>query len=102
MASPRETRMSSEDWKASAATPGRVQSVRVVVRFLLRMAVLGVFALAGQSGFMTTMESLLMMATLYCSLVAGLRQEEPLGSELTHFDEAAGYGLLLCVAHQLA
>ena len=61
------------------------------------MVVLGVFAGIGSLGYLKTLESLLAMATLYCSFVAAFRREAPFGPALTHFDEAAAYALIACV-----
>ena len=69
-----------------------------MLRFLLRVVILGIFRTIGSLGFLKTLESLLAMATLYCSFVAAFRREAPFGPALTHFDEAAAYGLIACVA----
>ena len=68
-----------------------------MLRFLLRMVVLGVFAAVGSLGYLKTLESLLAMATLYCTFVAIFRREAPFGPALTHFDEAAAYALIACL-----
>jgi hypothetical protein len=80
-----------------AAAPTHT-SVAVVLRFLLRMVILGIFATIGSLGFLKTLESLLVMATLYCFFAAAFRREAPFGPALTHFDEAAAYALIACMA----
>jgi hypothetical protein len=39
-----------------------------------------------------------MLGILYCLIAAPIRREEPLGPDLTHFDEAAAYGVIACLA----
>jgi len=73
--------------------PHEISSVRVIVRFTLRIVILTVFASLSSQGFAKTIETLLIVATCYCVFVGGIRREAPLGIALTHYDEAAGYAL---------
>jgi hypothetical protein len=49
--------------------------VQVLIRFLLRMVILSVFAVVGSQGFGKTLESLLVLAAFYCITVAAIRRE---------------------------
>lgn len=73
--------------------PREVLSARVLVRFLLRIVILGVCAELGAQGFAKTLEQLLIVAVCYCIFIGGIRREAPLGPSLTHYDEAAAYAL---------
>ena len=73
-------------------------STHVVVRFALRMVVFSVFAAFAQQGFTKALTGLLTLAAIYCLFVGGFRREAPLGSVLTHFDEAAAYALCMALA----
>jgi hypothetical protein len=74
--------------------PRGLSFVHVLTRFVLRMAILSVFATLGSQDFGKTLEALLVMAALYCAIAATIRREAPLGPVLTHLDEAAAYALL--------
>jgi len=75
-----------------------VASLRVVLRFSLRIAILIFFALAGRQGFAATLEGLAGLATFYCVIAATFRREAIFGLTLTHFDEAAAYGVIAGLA----
>jgi hypothetical protein len=57
----------------------------------MRLVILSIFAVLGSQGFGKTLESLLLLAALYCIFAAAVRREEPFAPVLTHFDEAAAY-----------
>ena len=78
--------------------PHEVGSVQVIIRFLLRMVILCVFAALGRQGFGKTLASLLVLSALYCVFTAAIRREAPLAPVLTHFDEAAAYAALAILA----
>jgi hypothetical protein len=78
--------------------PHEVGSVQVIIRFLLRMVILCVFAALGRQGFGKTLASLLVLSALYCVFTAAIRRETPLAPVLTHFDEAAAYAALAILA----
>lgn len=69
-------------------------SAYALTRFFLRLAVFSVFAAFGPHGFGRTLESLLMLAIIYCVVAAAFRREEPFSPVLTHYDEAAAYGVV--------
>ena len=73
-------------------------SVQVLIRFLLRMVLLSVFAALGSQGFARTLGSLLVLATFYCITVGAIRREAPFGPVLTYFDEAAAYAVIARLA----
>ena len=73
-------------------------SVQVLMRFCMRIVILGLFALASRQGFGRMLEGLLAFATFYCMVAATLRREALLGPTLTHFDEAAAYTAIACLA----
>jgi len=78
---------------ASTEVPPGLVSVRVLIRFLLRIAVLSLFAALGSQGFAKTLESLLVLAVFYCIVAGGVRHEAPFGPTLTHYDEGAAYAV---------
>jgi hypothetical protein len=61
------------------------------------MIILAVFASFGSIGFGRSLAALLWMSTILSVIVATMKQESPLGSVLTHWDEAAAYGSLWCL-----
>lgn len=85
--------------------PKELRSFQVLIRFCLRMIILAVFASFGSIGFARSLAALLAMSTVLSMVIATMRQELPLGSALTHWDEAAAYGslwCLICVFNQAA
>jgi hypothetical protein len=78
--------------------PREIGSAQVIVRFLLRLVILCVFAALGRQGFGRTLASLLVLSALYCVFTAAFRREAPFGAVLTHFDEAAVYAALAILA----
>jgi hypothetical protein len=77
--------------------PKQLRSTQVLIRFCLRMIILAVFASFGSIGFARSLAALLLMSTILSMIVATMRQESPLDSVLTHWDEAAAYGSLWCL-----
>jgi hypothetical protein len=71
-----------------------IRSVHVIARFFLRMIVLCAFAALGGNGFGRTLAALLLLSTIFCVVTGALRREKPFTPVLTHWDEAATYGLL--------
>jgi hypothetical protein len=78
--------------------PHELASARVLSRFLLRILILAVCATFGRQGFGKTIEQLLILAVCYCVAIGGFRREAPLGPVLTHYDEAAAYGMAAILA----
>ena len=78
-------------------SPKELRSFQVLIRFCLRMIILMVFASFGSIGFARSLAALLAMSTILSMVIATMRQELPLDSVLTHWDEAAAYGSLWCL-----
>jgi hypothetical protein len=78
--------------------PQEMRSTQVVVRFGLRIVILVVFASFASIGFSRSLAALLWMSTVL-SAVAGAVKREPLfDTTLNHWDEAAAYAALCCLA----
>lgn len=78
----------------SPIMPSNARSVQVLVRFSLRIVILGVFATLGNIGFGQSFAALLWLSTILCVAAGLLRREMPFDSALTHWDEGATYGAL--------
>jgi hypothetical protein len=74
------------------------KSTAVIVRFGLRMAAVGAFAVFGGIGFQRGLTVMLSMSTILGAVVALFDGEEPLASGLNHWDEAMAYAALCCLA----
>lgn len=74
------------------------KSTEVLVRFGLRMAAITAFALLGGIGFQRGLTVMLWMSTILGAVIAVFDREEPLGSVLSHWDEAMAYAALCCLA----
>ena len=61
--------------------PREISSIQVLIRFLVRMTLLGVFAAVGSEGVGKTFEALLLLSVFYCVFAAALRREMPFGPE---------------------
>lgn len=79
------------------ARPHQFSSSQVLFRFLLRLIVFTVCAVAATPGFRIMFPTLMFLSALACALAAVLRGEAIFGRVLTHWDEAAGYGALGCL-----
>ena len=75
------------------AIPPRLQSYQVLVRILLRFALLIAFATLGSQGFGRTFAALLALAAVFCVVTGAMRREAIFGPTLTHWDEAVVYAL---------
>lgn len=73
------------------------ESARVLTRFFLRLIILSVFAGLSYQGFGKTLVSLLLFAVLFCIVAGTVLREHPFGLLLSHFDEAAAYGVVACL-----
>ena len=73
------------------------QTIRVIIRFWLRMVILLVFAAFSSIRFDQSLMLLLLMSTILSAVLATLKREEPLGSVLNHWDEAIAYAALCCL-----
>lgn len=72
-----------------------------MARFILRIVILCVFATLGNIGFARSLIALLWMSAIMCVAIGIMRRESMLDSALTHWDEAAAYGSLCCLASAL-
>jgi hypothetical protein len=73
-------------------------SAQSLTRFFVRLVIFSIFAAFGSQAFGKTLEGLLVWAVFYCIFTAAVRREEPFGPALTHFDEAAAYAVIACLA----
>jgi hypothetical protein len=64
-------------------------SIHVLIRFGIRLAILIALAFVAQIGFAQAFPRFLLLAGLFCSLWALFRREFMFGPVLTHWDEAA-------------
>jgi hypothetical protein len=77
------------------------RNTQAVVRFILRIVIISVFATLGSVGFARSLIALLWMSAVMCAAVGIARRERVFDSALTHWDEAAAYGSLCCLASVL-
>ena len=73
------------------------QTIHVIVRFSLRMAILLAFAAFGSTRFDRVLMLLLLMSAILSAVLAALKREEPLAPVINHWDEAIAYVALCCV-----
>jgi hypothetical protein len=71
-----------------------IKSVLVIGRFCSRIIVICMFAALGGTGFGKSLAALLMLSAAFCVVGGVFRRETPFDTALTHWDEAAVYGLL--------
>jgi hypothetical protein len=79
----------------------KLRSVQVLIRFCLRLVILGGFAAAGSIGFGKSLVALLWMSTILCAVIAIMRREPVLDAALNHWDEAVGYAAICALASAL-
>ena len=73
------------------------QTIRVIVRFWLRMVILLIFAAFSSIRFEQTLTLLLLMSTVLSAVLAIFKREEPLAPVVNHWDEAITYAALCCL-----
>jgi hypothetical protein len=71
-----------------------IKSVQVIGRFCSRIIVICMFAALGGAGFSKGFAALLILSAAFCVAGGVFRRETPFDKALTHWDEAAVYGLL--------
>jgi hypothetical protein len=71
--------------------PQGLASSRVLIRFGVRMIILATFAGFSSIGFTRGLATLMWMAIVFSSVVAIIRRERLLESDLNHWDETAAY-----------
>jgi hypothetical protein len=69
----------------------------VLVRFLLRMSILVIFAAFASIGFGASLAALLWMSIILSAVIGTIRREPPFGSVLNHWDETVAYAALFCL-----
>ena len=82
--------------------PGQLKTVQVVVRFVLRLAVLVLFAMFAGAGFAGSMVALSWMSAVLCAVAAVMRRERPFRDDLNHWDEMTAYMALCALAGRFA
>ncbi len=82
---------------ATPDLPVRLSLIQVPVRFVMRLALLAAIALLGQQAYSDCLVGLLMLSAALCVGIAELRRETIFSHDLTHWDEAAGYGIVLAL-----
>ena len=73
------------------------QTIRVIIRFWLRMIVLFVFSAFSNIRFDQILTLLLLMSIILSVVLATFKREQPLASALNHWDEAIAYAALCCL-----
>jgi hypothetical protein len=71
-----------------------VKSAQVAARFVLRILILASFAAFGNPNFGRSFAALLLLSIALCVVTGLVRHEGLFSRTLTHWDEAAAYGLL--------
>lgn len=72
-------------------------------RFLIRVAAItAITPLIGNPAFADWLNGLFLLAAAFCVCVAELRRGSLLADEFTHWDEAAGYSILIGVLSLLS
>ncbi|XUM24616.1 hypothetical protein ACRAVF_16550 [Bradyrhizobium oligotrophicum S58] len=85
----------------SSDKPAELPAARVLLRFVLRLAILILFATFGRIGFGRGLAALLWMTIILCTVLAVLRRERVFAAGLNHWDEMIGYTALHCAAMAL-
>ncbi|WP_315805414.1 hypothetical protein [Bradyrhizobium sp. SZCCHNS3002] len=85
----------------STDKPAELPAARVLLRFVLRLAILILFATFGRFGFGRSLAALLWMTIILCTVLAVLRRERVFAAGLNHWDEMIGYTALYCAAMAL-
>lgn len=73
------------------------QTIRVIVRFWLRLAILLVFSAFSNVRFDRILMLLLLMSAVLSVVLATLKREEPLAPVINHWDESIAYAALCCL-----
>jgi len=73
------------------------QTIRVIFRFWLRMAILLIFAAFSSARLDRVLMLLLLMSAILSVVLAVLKREEPLAPVINHWDEAIAYAALCCL-----
>ncbi|MDG2570949.1 hypothetical protein P7L87_25690 [Vibrio parahaemolyticus] len=74
-------------------THSRPGTGAALLRLRLRLSILVGFAIFSRQDAAMVLKNLMIMASSFCVVLAQVRREELTASVLTHWDEAAVYGL---------
>ena len=74
-----------------------LSSTQVLIRFVLRMSILAIFAAFASVGFSRGLAALLWMAIILCAVIGTMRREPPFGAALNHWDETVAYAALFAL-----
>jgi hypothetical protein len=74
--------------------PRQLRSTQVIVRFCLRMIILGLFAAFGSIGFGRSLAALLWMSIILSAVIGTMKREAPFDVALNHWDETVAYAAL--------
>ena len=77
-------------------------SIQVMVRFMLRMVILVIFAIFAGTSFAASMVALLWMSAMLCAVTAAMRHELPFRADLNYWDEMTSYMALCALASRFA
>ena len=69
----------------------------MLVRFLLRISILVVFAAFASIGFGRSLAALLWMSIILCAVIGIMKREQPFGAALNHWDETVAYAALFAL-----
>lgn len=83
-------------------TPEQIRTVRVIIRFGLRLAIVLGCAAVAQVGFAHAVSVLLTLSITCCAIWGTLQGEPLLGPSLTNWDEAAAYACIAAIALKFA
>ena len=71
-----------------------LKPTQVLIRFVLRMSILVVFAAFASIDFTKGLAALLWMSIILCAVIGTMKREPPFGAVLNHWDEIVAYAAL--------
>ena len=69
----------------------------MLIRFLLRIGILAIFAAFASIGFGRGLAALLWMSIILCAVIGTMKREPPFGAVLNHWDETVAYAALFAL-----
>ena len=69
----------------------------MLIRFVLRVSILVIFAACASIGFGRAFAALLWMAIILCAVLGTMKREQPFGAALNHWDETVAYAALFAL-----
>ena len=88
--------------QSTSDLPRLASSGQVVARFVMRLVLLGGFAIVSGQPLGSMLSYVLALTAIFCAVTALMRQEYVFAPVLTHWDESAGYALLHALLLRLA